>query len=162
MNENQIIEALKKNEKAFCLMDEYLQIWAKDHKEGAQKHYKDMQILYDNGLWSSPMIPVFHGGRTYRLRPDYNAEPDRIEVKIVTKDGLYVLAGTFLKYTDAPAYIPQSGFRFIGFMFAEFKELVNHNMVYWESKQSGWAASNFRSNLKPIHPIAAIYERKVK
>ena len=157
MTEKEIIKALKENEKAYHFMKPEMQAWAIVHK-------KDMRCLWDSGK-RQDRYSVDCTNRTYRLRSDYQEEPERIEIEIKPdKYGDYCIyiKGLRTLYTNAPALVPQKGFIFIGFMFAEFDELVNHNMVYWESKQSGWAASNFRSNLKPIHPIAAIYERKIK
>ncbi len=126
MNESKIIELLKNNKEAFCLMDPEMQAWAKEHRES-------MLRLSVIGKWEEYSY-LFGSNDTYRLRPDYKAEPERIEIEIVECGSWYVLKGISIRSADAPSHIPQPGFIFIGFRWKELGDDFRADNLVWIDK----------------------------
>jgi len=81
----ELIEKLKHNEKPFGLLSEEEQECLK--KVG----YKNCQIFDEEG-WKDKKGSKFYSSSTYRIKPDYNPEPEYIEYEIQKKDswlGIY-------------------------------------------------------------------------
>ncbi len=155
MTENQIIKALKENERGYEFLPEEVQDWVKRHR-------KDMQSLNCRGRWCRTCDCVKNA--CYRLRPDYQAEPERIEIEIVISDSgmFYILKDHGYQYDSAPAFIPQKGYQFIGFRSKDEDVLRKDVVLYYDDdgvRYSGYGEGN---GCKAVCPLAAVYERTVK
>ncbi len=82
MNNEEIITALKENEKPFGLMVSSLTAKAKEiGKEGSFQ-------FYNAGRWNKcPATGGFSSDTSYRLRPDYKEEPAQINVRMIRSEG---------------------------------------------------------------------------
>ncbi len=103
-----IIEQLKDNEKPFGRMSEEMQEKAKDI--GKNNNFQRWVCLNN---WSTAGDDVFIVGSTYRLRDDYEEEPEIEEVGIrnVAGDLIYKYGGVGRRYLDMVFRDPD----FIGF-----------------------------------------------
>ena len=155
MNESEIIRLLKNNKEAFCLMDPEMQAWAKEHRES-------MLRLSVIGKWEECSY-LFGSNDTYRLRPVSKKEPERMEIEIVlSRDGNFnVLKDHNLEYDRAAAFIPQKGYRFIGFRYEQLGDDFRAETLVWIGKD-GCLGFHPEDGYVPTMPITAVYERGVK
>lgn len=91
MNNKEIIQALKDNEKPFCLMsNEMRSTLLKITKGDGINDLRKMVIRPDyNAGWGYVTLIDWNDSRnweyTYRLRPDYTEEPEVVECEVVTQ-----------------------------------------------------------------------------
>ena len=157
-----LIKELKENKCAFGLMDKELQDKAKE----IGHHCLEMAVDEDDRYikW----VGIDHIGRTYlertyRLKPDYTEQPDRIELEITVNDFGYTYVkhhGTRDYYTNAPALCPKPGYRFVGYRYQHLKQ-PRCEPVIWLNRGclASWQMSPGYGIKFPTH---AVYERETK
>jgi hypothetical protein len=77
-----IIEMLKKNEKPFGLMCSLMQDKAKEIGK------KEFEYFSDTRSWVNNVSNTWYNGNVYRLRPDYEEEPEIVECEVFVEDSI--------------------------------------------------------------------------
>jgi hypothetical protein len=162
MTNQEIIQALKENTSAFGLMPVELQ--EKARKIGG-KEFETW--LLDH--WKTRGGDSFSTDFTYRLRPDYQEEPERIELKIGEEpnDGGHIVVFTedmesYEVYTNAPALFPKEGYGFIGFRYnlPAPNEIRPEPVMY--INKFGSVCRAWIEGCKVVKPIAAVYQKEAQ
>jgi hypothetical protein len=164
MTNQEIIQALKSNEKPFGLMGKELQEKAQgiglDHFE----IWRSSE--YDKAKWGNPANKYFDYMYTYRLRPDFQEEPERIELEIAkSTDGelmVYEEGHGGRYYTVAPALFPKEGYGFIGFRYnlPAPNEIRPEPVMY--INKFGSVCRAWIEGCKVVKPIAAVYQKEAQ
>jgi hypothetical protein len=171
MTNQEIIQALKENEKPFGLMDKELQEKAKNIKRGNFQCYQTIA-----GVWKDSYVMTGDAGTdfdlvfTYRLRPDYQEEPERIELEIHTHaiGGMNALGCVVgcqpIAYTNCPAFSPKEGYRFIGYRY----DIPSNPPVYLRSEpvmymdRYNHTLRAPQENCKAVYPTHAVYQKEAQ
>ena len=119
MEEQEIIKKWQENEKPFGLCSKEMQDWANRQIKG--RCFR----VYSNpdGEWlDAPYTTPFGAAATYRLRPDYQPEPEEIVCEVRPDKAQWYLfieyCGMLVELTSSISFIPAKGFRFDRAVFA--------------------------------------------
>ena len=130
MNEKEIVELLKVNEKAAMFLPDEVQ-------DFMEKHKTETIFLDGTGKWNPFGNHAIYKTNTYRLPSDYNTKPELLEIEIEKSKGINdakkhriirIQRGCWyseLIYTDAIAEAPPVGYEFLGFKYEHKKDGSN-------------------------------------
>lgn len=151
MKEQEIIKALKENEKPFGLMSEEMQAAMKSVAD-------DSNIQFWNICeWVKDIYPTWDGQNTYRLRPDYDEKPEIVEYKYATKlidedfyvEGYIYEDSQFHRLANIPDGYKPSGYK--------YKDGSIHLTSTWHTGPRDMTAKDFfnagNEVLTPTHVI---------
>ena len=151
MTEKEKIKALKENKMAFGLMDKELQ-------EKATEIGGDHFLRLNAREWMKGGWVLDSYDRTYRLRQDYDEEPEVIELEIYRDNqGDWCVNGYL--YTNAPAICPKEGYRFVGYRYKDMDCLYIESCMY--INMYGVKCKCKGENKEPVivFPTHAVYKR---
>ncbi len=116
-----ILEQLKQNEKPFGLMSAEMQ----EKMIEIGKQNLDCFWPQNGGTWNAAYTTdeIYCGTDTYRLRPDYEEEPEIVECELYNKEsqtrGCYIKAYDFGNKTGLGLAQYPDGYKRIGFKFKD-------------------------------------------
>ncbi len=146
-----VIQQLKENQRPFGLMSEEMQ--AKAREIG-----KSLFDWWVAGDWTDCPVKQFRSEATYRLRADYEDEPEIVECEIYrqSNDLYYTLAGRCPIYTafGDPDFI---GFKFEDGVVSSCRILYRHQSGYYTTAAVGNIA-----DFTVLHATHVLFRRKKK
>ncbi len=146
-----IIQQLKDNEKPFGRMSEEMQ-------EKAEK-IKIVNFVVFNDLCSfvGHAHVRFYYNQTYRLRADYENEPEIVEVRIIRGEGGF----SPVSVSNISVHVQEfEGEQWVRLTSLEYAKQSIANAVYWLKKLGVWGdSSNVQKIYKLIHPERATWPK---
>ncbi len=144
-----IIQQLKDNKEPFGLMSAEMQ--EKAREIGAKSEYFGcLATNKEEECWAGGIRGRFVFGLTYRLRPDYEDEPEIVEVRIIRGEGGF----SPVSVSNISAHVKEfEGEQWVRLISLEYAKQSIANAVYWLKKLGVWGdSSNVQKIYKLIHP----------
>ncbi len=146
-----IVQQLKDNEKPFGLMSEEMR------KRIRELAPKSVLQFWNNDKWDCAMTPSFKGSTTYRLRADYEDEPEIVEHEIFGVESHLHFHYQGTRHSVCQAYDQPD---FIGFKYESGQ--VELSPIVFKSDCSTKSICQFRdlAALTALHATHVLFRRK--